>query len=338
MKKRTTIWTFACFVIIGFLVLSPFALNAIAGPKVLKLAHQWPKGDIRDQWGAKWAELVENKTNGSLKFRLYPASSLYKAKAQPAALKKGALDACVLPFIYLSGKIPAYALTSMPGVVKNANQGTKWGGSKIGEKLDEIGQKNGFRTLSWGCIMGSIGNKKNPVLVPSDLKGYRVRGAGWAMEEVLKAGGASITSMPSTEVYFGLQTGALDGLTTTYSSFRSFRLHEVLDHLTISKEYGIFYAHHGILMSNTAWGRLNASEQKAVVEAGKEVEPFFLGLANDILDKTKEEFKNKGVQVHELSEENFSKWYELAKETAYKTYVKRVENGQQLLDLALEVK
>ncbi len=338
MEKRTTIWTIVGFVIIGILVLCPFASNGIAGPKVLTLSHQWPKGDIRDQWGTKWAELVEDKTNGSVKFRLYPAASLYKAKAQHSALKKGALDACVLPFIYLSGKIPAYAITSMPGVVKTANQGTKWGSSEIGKKMDEIGQKNGFQTVSWGCIMGSIGNKKDPIIVPSDLNGYRVRGAGWAMEEVLKAGGASITSMPSTEVYFALQTGALDGLTTTYSSFRSFRLYEVLDHLTISKNYGIFYAHHGILISNAAWDRLNDSEQKAVVEAGKEVEPFFLDLANGILEKTKEEFKNKGVKIHDLNEENFNKWFELAKETAYKTYVERVENGQQLLDLALEVK
>ena len=248
------------------------------------------------------------------------------------------MDACVLPFIYLSGKIPAYAITSMPCLVKNAAQGTKWGNAAIGRKLDEIGQKSGFRTASWGCIMGSVGGKKKPVIVPSDLQGFRVRGAGSAMEEVLKAGGASITSMPSTEVYFALQTGTLDGLTTTYSSFLSFRLYEVIDHLTISEGYGIFYANHGILISNTAWGRLTDSEKKAVIEAGKEVEPFMLQLANGILDKTKMEFKSKGVQIHDLSEENFNKWFELAQKTAYKTYAKKVANGQELLDLALEVK
>lgn len=79
-------------------------------------------------------------------------------------------------------------------------------------------------------------------------------------------------------------------------------------------------------------------KKKAVLEAGKELEPFFLDLANGILDKTKEEFKNKGVQIHDMSENDFNKWFELANETAYKTYVERAENGQQLLDLALDVK
>jgi TRAP-type C4-dicarboxylate transport system substrate-binding protein len=325
-------------VLILLLIPLVFCPNTHAAPKVINLSHQWAKGDIRDLWARKFVELAEQETKGSIKFKIYPAASLYKAKAQHDALKKGGLDACVLPFIYLSGKIPAYAITSMPCLVKNATQGTNWGKSEIGKRLDEVGLKNGFRTMSWGCIMGSIGSKDNPVILPTDLKGFKVRGAGWAMEEVLRAGGASITSMPSTEIYFALQTGALGALTTTYSSFLSFRLYEVLDHLTVSKGYAIFYAHHGIIFSNKTWDRLTESEQKALMRAGKAAEPFMLEQANDILDKCVEAFKEKGVKINDLSEENFNKWFELAKKTAYKTYAKEVANGQQLLDLALQVK
>ncbi|HIH36894.1 MAG TPA: hypothetical protein HA232_03180 [Methanocellales archaeon] len=336
MKRR--------LVILSVLFLSiVFSLPALEGktlaaPKVLKLAHQWAKGDIRDVWAEKWAEMVKEKTNGSIHVRIYAASSLYKPKEQDEALKKGALDACVLPFIYLAGKIPAYAITSMPGLVKNAAQGSKWGDYEIGKKLDAIGMKNGYRTLSWGCMMGSIGSKKKPILVPTDLAGFKVRGAGWAMEEVLKVGGASITSMPSTEIYFALQTGALDAMTTTYSSFISFRLHEVLDHLTYSRGYGIFYAHHGILLSNATWDRLTDAERKAVAEAGRDVVPFFLQLENNVLDECLKAFGGKGVKLHELSEEDFGKWFQLAKKTAFKRYANEVENGQDLLDLALQVK
>lgn len=314
-----------------------FPSQGWAGPKVIKLSHQWAEGDIRDLWGTKWAELVEQKTNGSIKIRKYPAASLYKAKAQHDALKMGALDACVLPFIYLSGKIPAYAITSMPGLVKNAEQGSKWGQYEIGEALDKIGQENGFHTVSWGCIMGSVGSKGEKIIVPSDLEGHKVRGAGWAMEEVLEGGGASITSMPSTEVYFALQTGVLSALTTTYSSMLSFRLHEVLDHLTVSKGYAIFYAHHGILISNSTWDSLSDAEQQAMVEAGREVEPFMLEKANGILDKCETTFRENGVEIHDLSQESYNEWLELARKTAFKTYAERVENGEKLIDMALDV-
>lgn len=311
---------------------------ASAAPKVLKISHQWAKNDIRGLWVEKWAELVEEKTKRSVTFRVYPAASLYKARDQDEALKQGVLDVAVIPFIYLAGKVPAYAITSMPGVVKNASQGSNWGNHEIGRKLDAIGMENGFRTVSWGCIMGSVGSKKKPVLVPSDLAGFKVRGAGWAMEEVLKAGGASITSMPSTEIYFALQTGLLDALTTTYSSFESFRLYEVLDHLTYSRGYGIFYAHHGILLSNITWNRLSDAEKEAFADAGREAEPFFVKLANDSLDGCLKAFEEKNVQLHELSEGDFNKWLEIAKATSFKIYAERVPNGQELLNLALEVK
>jgi TRAP-type transport system periplasmic protein len=338
MKRKIGIGFLCSLMVFGLLILSPFNGNAYAAPTIIKFSHQWPKGDIRDQWANKWADLVKEKTGGAVVVRIYPSASLYKSKMQADAMAKGALDASCFPLIYLAGKNPAYAITSMPCVVKNAAQGAKWGSSEIGRKLNEIGIEYGFHTVSFGCIMGSIGSRTQPVLLPKDVEGMKVRGAGWAMEEVLEAGGASITSMPSTETYFALQTGALDGLTTTYSSFISFRLNEVLKHFTYSKDYNIFFAHHAITVANKTWDRLNEDERKALSEAGKETESYMLEKANGVLEKAIAEYKSKGVQLHEMSEENFNVWLELAKQTAFKTFVKKVPNGEELLKLALEVK
>lgn len=334
MAKRGVFLLVAFSLLAGLL----FCSTAFAGAKMLKISHQWAKGDIRDLWVRHWADLATKKTGGQIKFEIYPAQSLFKAKSQFDAMRKGALNGCCLPFIYLSGKIPAYAITSMPCLVKTAQQGTAWGHNEIGTRLDKIGEKNGFVTMSWGCIMGSIGSKNKPILQPSDLKGFKVRGAGKPMEEMLRAGGAAITSMPSTEIYFALQTGTLNALTTTYSSFLSFRLYEVLDYLTISKGYGIFYAHHGILLANKTWNKLTADQQKALQAAGKEAEPYMLKLADGVLDKCADTFSKKGVKLPTLTEENFNKWLALAKKTSFKTYAKKVKNGQELLDLALSVK
>jgi TRAP-type C4-dicarboxylate transport system substrate-binding protein len=334
MAKRFVFLVVVVSLLAGLLICS----TSSASSKVLKISHQWAKGDIRDLWVRQWVDLATKKTGGQLKFEIYPAQSLFKAKAQFDAMRKGALDGCCLPFIYLSGKIPAYAITSMPCLVKTAKQGTAWGNNEIGKRLDEIGKKNGFATMSWGCIMGSIGSKNKAILKPSDLKGFKVRGAGKPMEEMLRAGGAAITSMPSTEIYFALQTGTLNALTTTYSSFLSFRLHEVLNFLTISKGYGIFYAHHGLLLANKTWDKLTADQQKALTQAGKETEPYMLKLADGILDKCAQTFGRANVKLPNLTEENYNKWLELAKKTSFKTYAAKVKNGQKLLDLALSVK
>jgi hypothetical protein len=43
---------------------------------------------------------------------------------------------------------------------------------------------------------------------------------------MLAAAGATITSMPSSEIYSGLQTGVLDGANTSSSSLVSYRIYE----------------------------------------------------------------------------------------------------------------
>ena len=48
-------------------------------------------------------------------------------------------------------------------------------------------------------------------------------------------------------------------------------------------------------------------------------------------------FKKNGVQIKEMSADEFNAWREIAKETSYKKFVSGYKDGQRLLDLALSV-
>ena len=55
-------------------------------PKVLKISHQFPggtidEGDFRDRMLRKFAAEVEKRTNGQLKFEIYPGGSLVDRKS-----------------------------------------------------------------------------------------------------------------------------------------------------------------------------------------------------------------------------------------------------------------
>ncbi len=56
--------------------------------------------------------------------------------------------------------------------------------------------------------------------------GAAKRAAGKAFEQMLARAGASIGSMASSEIYNAKQTGVLDTVNTSSSSFVSFRIHE----------------------------------------------------------------------------------------------------------------
>src|SRR6185436_14534000 len=71
-------------------------------PTTLKISHQFPggtieQGDFRDRLVRKFAADVEKKTNGGLKFEIYPNSSLVKVNSQFSAMRKGALDMSLVP-------------------------------------------------------------------------------------------------------------------------------------------------------------------------------------------------------------------------------------------------
>jgi TRAP-type C4-dicarboxylate transport system substrate-binding protein len=88
-------------------------------PRVIKISHQFPAassedGDFRDRLVRRFAAEVEKQSKGSLKFEIYPGSSLMKTNSQIGALRKSALDMSLVPLAYGGGEIPAVNITLMP--------------------------------------------------------------------------------------------------------------------------------------------------------------------------------------------------------------------------------
>ena len=50
-----------------------------------------------------------------------------------------------------------------------------------------------------------------------------------------------------------------------------------------------------------------------------------------------EVYKKNGVEVTEMTKENYDAWLAIAKETSYKEFAEKVPNGQALIDAALAV-
>src|SRR5258708_35414146 len=80
-------------------------------PTTLKISHQFPggtidSGDFRDRLVRKFAADVEKRTNGALKFDIYPNASLVKVNSQFSALRRGALDLSLVAISYSGGDVP----------------------------------------------------------------------------------------------------------------------------------------------------------------------------------------------------------------------------------------
>lgn len=317
--------------------------QANAGVRVIKISHQFPggtidEGDFRDRLCRKFAQEVEKRTGGELKFEIYPSSSLVKDKQQFNSMATGALDMSLYPLAYSGGQIPETNITLMPALITSYEQGLRWKNAPIGKELSRIVEDKGVKLLTWVWQAGGTVSKNNPIIAPADAKGLKVRGGGRSMDLMLKAAGASVTSISSSEIYNALQQGVIDGAVTSSGSLVSYRLYEHAKHVTSARDKTFWYMFEPLCISKKTFDSLTPKQQKIMTEVGALLEKFAMDAAKADDQHLSKVYSGAGATVHNMNEAAFNKWREIASSSAWKDFEGSVKNGKSLMDMAKSVK
>jgi TRAP-type transport system periplasmic protein len=331
MKLRSTLLALSAALTLGL-------TQTATAETILKASHQWPggKGDVRDEMVQMIAKDVA-AANVDLTIRVYPGKSLFKPKEQWAAMVKGELDMSAFPLDYASGRHPQFSATLMPGLVKNHDHAKRLNSSPFMDAIKKVINDAGVVVLADAWLAGGFASNKKCILEPDDVKGQVMRAAGPAFEQMLAAAGASIASMPSSEIYTGLQTGVLDAANTSSGSFVSYRIYEQVKCLTGPGDHALWFMYEPVLMSKMSWDKLNEAQQQALLAAGKKAEDYFFDEAKKLDSNMEAVFKKAGVEVVHMNAEQADAWIKIAKATSYKNFAEKVPGGKELIELALSV-
>ncbi len=324
------------------LSLAPLAATwspAWAQSTSLKISHQFPggtleEGDFRDRLCRMFAAEVQKRSNGSLKFEIYPGSSLMKTNAQFSSMRKGALDLSLVPLSYAGGEVPEVNIGLMPGLVPSYEVGAAWKNAEVGKELNKLLLDKGIVVVSWIWQAGGVASRTKAVVDPDDVKGMKIRGGSREVDLVLKAAGAAVVSLPSNEIYAAMQTGAMEAAMTSSTSLISFRLEEVSKFLTSGRGQSYWYMFEPLMMSKTIFDKLTKEQQNTIMAVGAELEAFAIKAAkqDDIAVATV--YEKKGAKVVDLNAATVKKWQAIARTTAWKDYADKNENCAKLLKLA----
>jgi TRAP-type C4-dicarboxylate transport system substrate-binding protein len=316
-------------------VVSPVSAQTVT----LRASHQFPggQGDPRDEMVQIIARDVE-AANVNLKIQVFPASSLYKANEQWGAITRGQLDMSAFPLDYASGRVPQFSATLMPGLVRNYDHAQRLNKSDFMTDIKALVQKSGAIVIADAWLAGGFASKKECVTSPDTIKGQVIRAAGPAFEQMLAKAGASISSMPSSEVYTAMQTGVLDAANTSNDSFVSYRLYEQVKCLTAPGDNALWFMYEPIIMSKKVYDGLKPEQQKAIMDAAQKAEAYFVGESRNGEKKMIDTFKKAGVQVVSMTPEDYDAWMKVAQESSYKNFAEKVKGGDELLKKALAVK
>lgn len=314
---------------------TPGAKEEIGPTLTFKVSHQWAKGDVRDRMARDFGEEVEKRTDGTITFEYYPASALYEPKEQWDYMAKGALDMAVFPLAYASGKLPALDITLMPCIIPNLKEASEWYKEPIGKKINEMMEELGVMNVVWANMEGTLGAQPHQIRLPKDVEGLKMRAAGRMYENMLREAGAAITSMPSSEAYEALSKGVINALNTSCASFVSYKLFEQLEYINVPEDYSTWYMAENLCMSVESYEKMSDEQKEIFDTVSKEMNetwvPREFGKDTQNLIET---YKEAGVEMHWMTEDEYQAWADLAERTSWKKFANQVEGGQELIDLA----
>jgi TRAP-type C4-dicarboxylate transport system substrate-binding protein len=315
---------------------------AAAEARVIKISHQFPggtieSGDFRDRLTRKFAAEVEKRTSGSLKFEIYPGSSLMKTVAQFSALRKGALDMSLYPLAYAGGEVAELNIGLMPCMVTSYEQGFAWKKAEIGRELTKLLEAKGVKMITWIWQAGGTASRAAPVVEPNDVKGLKIRGGSREMDLMLKEAGGIISSVPSNEIYAAMQTGSLDAAVTSSTSLISFRLEEISKALTSGRVKSFWYMLEPLIMSKSIYDSLSPAQQKAISEVGQELESFATSSARVDDEAVVAVYKRAGAKVVDMDQNTVNRWRKIAETAAWTDFGKRNAECERYLKMAKAV-
>lgn len=232
-------------------------------------------------------------------FKPYFSATLFKQGTEVAAMRRGNLDMAHLTAYDIQRQIPAWGVLTAAYLFRDIAHMQKVYASDVGQQLFKMAEDEaGIKILSVTYIgtrhLNLRGKKK--IMKPQDLAGVKLRmppGEGWQF--VGTAMGANPTPMPFTEVYTGLQTGAIDAQDNPLPANKTMKFYEVTQQVVLT---GHLIANNLLTVSKAKWDSLDAA-QKAKLQSASNA---FSSAASAQMMKEEDEliafFKKEGQDIY----------------------------------------
>ncbi len=239
------------------------------GPKTIYLAHTLPVVHPVHKGMEVFADLVAQKSGGTLAIKIYPDGQLGGEREVLELLQIGSIPMTKVSAATMGSFAPEYEILGVPYLFRDEDHLFRVLESDIGEGILEAGADKLLRGLCfYNAGTRSFYTVKNPVRTPADLAGLKVRVMNHQMSvDMVNAMGGSATPMAYGELYTALQQGVVDGAENNEPSFVSSGHYEVAKYYN-RDEHAAFPD--VLLVSTTYWQTLTAEEQAWVRDAAQE--------------------------------------------------------------------
>lgn len=298
----------------------------------LKMGHYLSPADFRGQTAQKLADILTETGNNKLQVTVYPNESLVKGRDALQATSRGTVDLYSVFVGYITGSVGLMKVFTFPfpsesytdqKLMKFAND------PEVLKILDNALAKNNLKLLGF---INSTGNTtgffRKPITSLADFKGIKIRGVGGYSDLALEELKSSIVFMSAAEQFLQLETGGVDAVITTESSYLNQDLANVAPY---TLKDTVVRGPYALLMNKRKWERLDGKSQQQMMDAVAQTIAWSNAHVNHENQKLKEALADKVKGVYALTDVEKAKIAKI-KEKAIARFIE--ENGKDAETLA----
>lgn len=300
-----------------------------------RFAIEETSGSVQDAYAQRFAQLIEEKSGGEIRVKVYPYGTLGTSDQLSELLYNGSIQFSMASPGHIGKMIPEvqvlllHYLFSDDGAVNREVLRD----DEIRGTFDELFAEKGFKLLSVFSEGWQVWSANQPIRSPEDFEGvkFRVMTSPFLMASY-DAYGASATPLAYSEVYSALQLKMVDGQVNPVFAIEEMSFFEVNDHLIFANQ-AEFYS--TCLVNRKFYERLSAKERQWVDESIEELRDFIYETQVKFNEERLQTIleKKPNTKVVRLNPEERSKFRKAAQPVHQQFTEATGARGERLLEL-----
>ena len=310
--------------------------SAFAQEVTLKLHQFLPaQANVPKQVLDVWADNVEKDSEGRIKVERYAAMAL--GGTPPELIDQaidGVADVVWTVVGYTPGRFPTTEVFELPFMVSDARAASCAYSKMFDEHMKDGEFKDVHIIGTWVHGPGMF-HTAEPVTVPEDLKGMKIRGGSRLVNDLLTRVGAEPIGMPVPAVSEALSKGVIDGTTIPWEVTYALKVPELVTNHTEFEGAALYNLTFVLAMNKGVYDGLS-DENKAVIDAnsGLAFSVFAGGTQSDADGPARQVAVDLGNNIITVSEEDAKAAWDPIVHPMYEEWAASMENGQALIDEA----
>ena len=303
----------------GLCIASFISMGVAQAEKVkLRLAGQYAPEHTTTVLMKEFAKIVNERSNGEIEVRVYPASQLGDYTQIFEELRRGTIDMATI-------SIPSQFDTRLEAVylhylAMNYAEARRIyaPGSKMFKLISEVNDSLDVKFLAFNIEgFGGFGTTKLPDNLddPAGRKNTLMRVPPMAVFQIpCEDEGFQTVSIPFAELYTSLQTGIADGWSGGPAMVNYVQFRDVIKYFIACNN---FIESNSYMMSKVVWEKLSPEHQKIIQDAALEISAKSFDLAEADDAKYIVELEKVGIKVVKFTPEQLQAWADLCRKVTW---------------------